>query len=442
MKSTSPVARLEPGPTNHDYLARDREVVLRPWALINEPLPIVEARDCYVTDAEGKRYLDFTSGYFVNVVGHSHPRILAAAKAQLDRVSQVSGRHTTPALIALAEKLIEISPASLERVFFTTGGSESCEFAMKLARQFKGKPYIAVLDNAFHGLTLGALAACGSAKYRKTAGVPLGDYVYRVPIPYLYRDADPENAIARCLERTDRMLADQPETAALLGETVQSVGGLRFPQEYWDGIAALCKKHDVLLILDEIQSGLGRTGTLYAAEQYGLQPDIMTSAKGLSGGVGSLGAVMVSGQVGEHFAAGTTPTNGGNAISAAAGLALIEVLIDEGIPANARAMGEYLTDRVEELDDPWVGDIRFSGLMGGVELVLDRATKEPVPKPMIRPVLDHLHQAGNLLTASGPLGNVLRLQPPLTFTRQMADGFVADLAVALKLGRDAAAGAE
>lgn len=433
------MVRIEPGPSNDDLLARDRNVVLRPWALINEPLPIVAARGCYVVDADGKQYLDFTSGYFVNVVGHSHPRIIAAAKAQLDQVSQVSGRHTTPALIALAERLIELSPASLERVFFTTGGSESTEFALKLARQYTGKPYVAVLDNAFHGLTLGALAACGSEKYRKTAGVPLGDYVYRVPAPYLYRDPAPDAAVERCLAETAQLLDARPETAALMGETVQSVGGLRFPQAYWDGLAAVCKERGILLILDEIQAGLGRTGTVFAAEQYGLQPDIMTSAKGLSGGVGSLGAVMVSGAVGEHFAAGTTPTNGGNAISAAAGLALLDVLVEEKIPAHAREMGEYLTERIARLDDPWIGDIRFAGLMGGVELVYDRATKEPIPKSELGPVLNSLHEAGNLLTASGPLGNVLRLQPPLTFTRDMADGFVRDLVVALEAGRRALA---
>ncbi len=424
-----------------ELLARDAANVLRPWPKKNEPVPIVRAKGSHVTEASGKEYLDFTSGYFVNQAGHSHPRVIAAATEQLQKVSQVSGRHTTPALIDLAERLVQITPKSVHKAFFTTGGSESTEFALKLARQHTGKTDIGVLDNGFHGLSLGALAACGSEKYRATGGVPLGDYIYRVPTPYCYRCEHENDCATQCLDEAEVQIDARPNTAAFMCEPVQSVGGIRPPDAWWERAQKMVKDKGLLLILDEIQTGVGRTGKMYAAEHWDLEPDIMSSAKGLSGGVGSLGAVLVSDKVGEGFFAGTTPTSGGNAISAASGLALIDTLLDEGIIDNCAAMGQYFTEAVDAMNDPWVGQIRFTGLLGGVELVLDRDTKEPVPKPLLQIVLDELHERGNLLTASGPLGNTLRLQPPLVITRKEIDGFVADLKPALDKARAAANGA-
>lgn len=418
-----------------DLLARDAKYILRPWPKKNEPVPIVKAEGCVVTEAGGKDYIDFTSGYFVNNAGHTRPEIIAAATEQLHRVSQVSGRHTTVPLIDLAEKLVQITPASVDKAFFTTGGSESTEFALKMARQYTGKPDICALDNGFHGLSLGALAACGSEKYRATAGVPLGDAVYRVPTPYCYRCPHAVDCETQCLDEAEKQIDARPNTAALLAEPVQSVGGIRPPERWWQRMDAIRRRRGLLLILDEIQTGLGRTGKMYAAEHYGLEPDILTTAKGLSGGVGSLGAVLVRSEVGEGFYAGTTPTSAGNAISAAAGLALIRVLEADRIVDNCAKMGEYFTGAVADLDDPFVGDIRFTGLLGGVELVLDRGTKEPLPKPLIGAVQDSLHEQGMLTTVSGPLGNTLRLQPPLVITPKEIDAFVAALRVAFDRAR-------
>jgi 4-aminobutyrate aminotransferase-like enzyme len=422
-----------------DILAKDSRYILRPWSGTNEPVPIVRAKGCVVTDAAGKDFLDFTTGYFVNNAGHSHPRIIAAAAAQLHQVSQVSGRHTTVPLTNLAERLVKISPRPLDKVFFTTGGSESTEFALKMARQKTGKTDICALDNGFHGLSLGALAACGAEKYRASSGLPLGDYVYRVPTPYCYRCEHVDACETQCLDEAEAQLDARPNTAAFLAEPVQSVGGIRPSEKWWKRADAIRKKRGLLLILDEIQTGCGRTGKMYAAEHYGLEPDIMTSAKGLSGGVGSLGAVLLRAEIGQGFFAGTTPTSGGNAISAAAGLALLDVLVDEGLIDNCAAMGTYFSEAVADLDDPWVGDIRFTGLLGGVELVLDRVSKEPLPKPLLAIILDDLYQRGMMLTASGPLGNVLRLQPPLCITRAQIDELVAALRPALAKARHTAA---
>jgi 4-aminobutyrate aminotransferase / (S)-3-amino-2-methylpropionate transaminase / 5-aminovalerate transaminase len=420
-------------------LAKDAKYVLRPWPKKNEPVPIVKASGCVVTDADGNDFIDFTSGYFVNNAGHSHPRVIDAAVKQLHEVSQVSGRHTTVPLVNLAEKLVQITPKSVDKAFFTTGGSESTEFALKLARQHTGKTDIACVDNGFHGLSLGALAACGAEKYRATAGVPLGDYVYRVPTPYCYRCSHQKDCATQCLDEAEKQLDARPNTAAFLAEPVQSVGGIRPPEAWWQRADEIRKRRGLLLILDEIQTGIGRTGRMYAAEHYGLEPDLLTTAKGLSGGVGSLGAVVLRAEVGQGFFAGTTPTSGGNAVSAAAGLALIDVLLEEKIIENCAKMGVYFTGAVADLDDPYVGDIRFTGLLGGVELVLDRDSKEPLPKDIISEVQDSLHEQGMLITVSGPLGNVLRLQPPLTITTAEADQFIAALRVALARGRELAA---
>jgi 4-aminobutyrate aminotransferase-like enzyme len=425
-------------PLAPDILSRDSRYVVRPWSGSGEPVPVVDAKDCVVTDASGKKFIDFTSGYFVNQAGHCHPRIVKAATEQLSKVCQVSGRHTTPALVDLAERLVQLSPRSVDHVFFTTGGSESNEFAFKMVRQKTGKTDIAYLDNAYHGLSLGALAACAAQKYRDSGGVPLGDYTFQLPNPYCYRCPHEQNCETQCLDEWEKRLdARRETTAAIVAESAQAVGGIIPPARWWERAEQIRAKRGLLLILDEIQTGLGRTGKMFGAEHYGLQPDLMAIGKGMSGGVGSLGGVLCRSDLAAGFFGGTTPTSAGNAVSAAAGVALIATVIDEKLADNAALMGVHFTDSVVELADPWVGDVRFQGLLGGVELVLDRESKQPLPKDQVTAVKDSMHEDGILLTVSGPLGNVLRLQPPLTITRQHIDACVAALASALQRTRAA-----
>lgn len=419
-----------------DLLSRDGRYVVRPWSGTGEPVPVVDAKDCILTDADGKQFIDFTSGYFVNQAGHCHPRVVKAATEQLSKVTQVSGRHTTPAVVDLAERLVKLSPRSVDRVFFTTGGTEANEFAFKMARQHTGKTDIAYLDNAYHGLTLGTLAACAAQKYRDSSGVPLGDYTYQLPNPYCYRCPHSQNCETQCLDEWEEKLDARKETtAAIVAESAQAVGGLAPPAKWWERADEIRRKRGLLLILDEIQTGLGRTGKMFGAEHYGLEPDLMSVGKGISGGVGSLGGVLCKNEVIEKFFGGTTPTSAGNAVSAAAGCALIDTVIDEKLCENAAAMGVYFTETVLLLDDPWVGDVRFQGLLGGIELVIDRKSKQPLPKDDVTRVKDSMHEDGILLTISGPLGNVLRLQPPLTVTKLHIDACVAALTRALKATR-------
>ena len=408
----------------------DEQYVMRPWPHpAGEPVIVAKAKGCTITDIHGKEYLDLTAGYFVNNAGHCHPRIIEAATTQLHNVLQVSGKHGTVPVVKLAKRLIELGPKSLNKVFFSTGGSESNEFALKLARQFEKKTDIAYLENGYHGLTLGSLEVTASEKYRESAGKPMGPENYPIPCAYCYRCkwGPASTCKVECLDGVEAKLDARPKTAAIIAEIIQAVGGLAPPQKWWDRLDRVRKARGILLIADEVQTGLGRTGKMFAVEHYGLQPEIMTGGKGLSGGVGSLAATIASDALVRNFFGGTTPTNGGNAVSAAAGLALIETLEAEKLIDHCATMGRYFTEAAWALRDPWIGDVRFTGLLGGIELVKNRDSKEVLGKAEVGKVKDALHAAGMLITISGLYGNCLRLQPPLSVTAAQIDQFLAAL---------------
>jgi 4-aminobutyrate aminotransferase/(S)-3-amino-2-methylpropionate transaminase len=428
----------EPTPDADAIEAADDTYVMRPWTHpAGEPVIIARARGCVVTDVHGKDYLDLTAGYFVNNAGHCHPRIIEAATRQLGQVLQVSGKHGTIPAARLAERLVKLAPRTIDKAFFSTGGSEANEFALKLARQYRKKPDIAYLENGYHGLTLGSLEVTASEKYRESAGKPLGTDNYAIPTAYCYRCKFGPHAQCKveCLDEVDAIFDAHPNTAALIAEPIQAVGGLAPPQKWWDRLDALRKKRGILFIADEIQTGMGRTGKMFAINHYGLEPEIMTGGKGLSGGVGSLGLTAASSEIARNFFGGTTPTNGGNAVSAAGGLAMIETIFDEGLIENSAKMGRYFTEAAWALQDPWIGDVRFTGLLGGIELVRNRDTREILGKPEMGKVKDHLHAQGMLITVSGLHGNVLRLQPPLSITAQQLDQFIAALRNTLRTVR-------
>ncbi|MGE0872409.1 MAG: aspartate aminotransferase family protein [Kofleriaceae bacterium] len=418
--------------------AADKKFVMRPWPHpAGEPVIVAKAKGCVVTDVHGKDYLDFTAGYFVNNAGHCHPKIAEAASKQVHEVLQVSGKHGTIPVVRLAEKLIQLGPKSVNKVFFSTGGSEANEFALKCARQYTKKTDVAYLENGYHGLTLGSLEVTSSEKYRESAGKPMGSENYAIPTAYCYRCKYGPNTTCKveCLDGVEAQMTARPNTAAVIAEPVQAVGGLAAPQKWWDRLDRIRKSRGALLIADEVQTGLGRTGKMFAVEHYGLQPEIMTGGKGLSGGVGSLAMTAASDAVCAKFFGGTTPTSGGNAVSAAAGLALINVLIDEKLVENAAKMGRYFTEASWALKDPWIGDVRFTGLLGGIELVKDIASKEVLGKAELGKIKDKLHELGMLITVSGWHGNVLRLQPPLSITTAEIDQFIAALRTTLQAVR-------
>ncbi len=410
--------------------AADRMYVMRPWTHPKgEPVIIAKAKGCVVTDVHGKDYLDLTAGYFVNNAGHCHPKIAEAAARQVHEVLQVSGKHGSVPMVRLAEKLIKLAPKTVNKAFFSTGGSEANEFALKMARQFTKKPDIAYLENGYHGLTLGSLEVTASEKYRESAGKPLGTENYPIPTAYCYRCKYGPHTTCKteCLDSLPAKLDARPNTAAIIAEIVQAVGGLAPPQAWWDRVDRERKQRGILLIADEIQTGLGRTGKMFAVEHYGLEPEIMTGGKGLCGGVGSLGLSAASDEISKAFFGGTTPTNGGNAVSCAGGLAMLEVILEEKLIENCARMGRYFTEAAWALKDPWIGDVRFTGLLGGIELVKNRESKEILGKGEMAAIKDGLHDAGMLITISGLYGNVLRLQPPLVVTSEQIDQFLGAL---------------
>jgi 4-aminobutyrate aminotransferase / (S)-3-amino-2-methylpropionate transaminase / 5-aminovalerate transaminase len=410
--------------------AADLKYVMRPWAHpAGEPVIVAKARGCTITDVHGKEFLDLTAGYFVNNAGHCHPRIIEAATKQMHDVLQVSGKHGSVPMVKLAKKLVEMTPKTLDKVFFATGGSEANEFALKLARQYDKKSDVAYLENGYHGLTLGSLEVTASEKYRESAGKPMGTDNYAIPCAYCYRCkyGPATTCKTQCLDGLEAKLDARPKTAAIIAEIIQAVGGLAPPQKWWDRVEAARKQRGILLIADEVQTGLGRTGKMFAIDHYGLEPEIMTGGKGLSGGVGSLACAIAGDPICKSFFGGTTPTSGGNAVSAAAGLAMIETIQAEKLVDNAAAMGKHFTERAWALRDPWIGDVRFTGLLGGIELVRNRDTKEVLGKAEMAKIKDELHARGMLITISGLYGNVLRLQPPLSVTAGQIDTFVVAL---------------
>ena len=417
-------------PNAEQIEADDKQYVMRPWTHpAGEPVIVAKAKNCVITDIHGKDYLDLTAGYFVNAAGHCHPKIAEAATKQLGEVLQVSGKHGSIPIVQLAKRLKQLGPKSVDKSFFSTGGSEANEFALKAARQYKKKTDVAYLQNGYHGLSLGSLEVTASEKYRESAGKPMGPENYPIPTAYCYRCkiSTPEKCAAECLDGVEALFDARPNTAAIIAEPIQAVGGLAPPQQWWDRLDRIRRDRGILLIADEVQTGLGRTGKMFAVEHYGLEPEIMTGGKGLSGGVGSLAVTMASNTICKDFFGGTTPTSGGNAVSAAAGLALIEILEEEKLVENAAKMGRYFTEAAWDLKDPWIGDVRFTGLLGGIELVKNRDTKEILGKTEMAKVKDDLHMQGMLITVSGLHGNVLRLQPPLTITSAQLDQFIAAL---------------
>ncbi|MFY9970461.1 MAG: aspartate aminotransferase family protein [Roseiarcus sp.] len=351
-----------------------------------------------IVDAEGRRYLDASGGAAVSSLGHGHPEVIAALHRQLDALAYA---HTTfftsePAE-RLADRLVENAPPGIDHVYLVSGGSEAVEAALKMARQYfveTGEPQrraIVARRQSYHGNTLGALATGGNAR-RRAQFEPLLIETHHIDPCYAYRlqcegesDAAYAQRAAQALE--DKLIEIGPESViALVAETVvgATLGAVPPVGDYFKRIRAICDRHGVLLILDEVMCGMGRTGTLHACEQEGVTPDLMTIAKGLGGGYQPIGAVMLTKRIFEAFANGSGAfqhghTYMGHPMAAAAALAVQEVIERDDLIANVVAMGDLLQRRLAErfANNPFVGDIRGRGLFRALELVEDRASKRP-----------------------------------------------------------------
>jgi adenosylmethionine-8-amino-7-oxononanoate aminotransferase len=352
----------------------------------------------YVIDAAGKRYLDASGGAAVSCLGHSHQRVIEAIKGQLDALPYAhTGFFSNEPMEALADRMVADAPGGIERVFFVSGGSEAVEAALKLARQYfveTGQPqrrHIIARRQSYHGNTLGALAAGGNM-WRRRQFEPLLIETHHIDPCFAYRyRADGESEEAYGIRAAD-LLAEkirelgEDSVIAFVAETVvgATLGAVPAAPAYFKRIREICDRYGVLLILDEVMCGMGRTGTLHASEQEGIAPDLITVAKGLGGGYQPIGAMMVSGRIHDAIRDGSGffqhgHTYMGHPAACAGALAVQETIAEEDLLANVREMGRLLDERLGERlgNHRHVGDIRGRGLFIGVELVADRATREP-----------------------------------------------------------------
>lgn len=416
-----------PGPNAKALIERDAKVV-SPSYTRGYPLVIDRASGSTVQDVDGNLFLDCAAGIAVNSTGHSHPDVVQAISEQAQRFLHMSGTdfYYEPQ-VRLAEEIAAVAPmAGGAKSFFGNSGTEAIEASLKLARYATGRQNIIAFLGGFHGRTMGALALTASKAIQRRGTGPFMPGVYHAPYPDCYRcpiGAKPETCAAECLDFIDHQifvhLVAPDEVAAIILEPIQGEGGyVVAPDQFLQRLRDLTKTHGILLIDDEVQSGMGRTGKMFAIEFSGVQPDIIGIAKGIASGmpigVSTARADLMTWPPGTHAS-----TFGGNPVSCAAALATIK-LLKERLMANAAEVGKHMMARLKVLMDrhPLVGDVRGRGLMIGVELVRDRQSKERAGEER-NAVVTAAFNRGLLILGAGK--NAIRFSPPLVLTREEAD---------------------
>ena len=403
-----------------------------------EPVVAVSGKGSKLTAADGKEYTDLFAGISVVNAGHVNPEVAAAAKAQIDKlVHCCSYVYHVPPVADLAEKLAQITPGRLQKSFFGNGGAEANEGAMRLAKQFTGKQEFISLQGSFHGRSLATLSITGNMARKRGGGPYLtgcsyhpAPYCYRCPFKMSYPSCD--LYCAKELEHTIQY-STSDNVAAFVAEPVMGEGGIITPpQEYFTEVKKVLDAHGILLFADEVQSGFGRTGKLFAIEHYGVEPDIMTMAKGIADGF-PLSAFIARPEIADSFRPGDhLSTFGGNPVSCAAALANIAFFEREKLPEQAATKGARVTEELRDLARrrPLIGDVRGKGLMIGIELVRDKK-KTPAAEEANK-VRTSMREKGFLIGVGGTWGNVLRWQPPLVISSEELTAAVGALDGSLK----------
>ena len=392
-----------------------------------EPIVVAKANGCNVTGEDGKQYLDCFSGIAVVNAGHNHPRVVAAAKEQIDRwVHCCTYVYYNPRAGELAKLLAEVTPGKLQKSFFGNSGAEAIEGALRLAKQFTKRQEVICLTQSFHGRTWGTLSITGNRGRKKGAG-PYAPGIAFTPAPYCYRcpfkTTYPGCGMA-CAEFMDHVLKYQTcgSVAAFVAEAVMGEGGIIVPPaEYFKIAVDLVRKDGGIFISDEVQSGWGRTGKLFAIEHYGVEPEILCTAKGIADGF-PLSVFIARADVAAAFTPGDhLSTFGGNPVSCAAAIANIGVMREDKLPERSAERGAQLMARFAKTQDKCklLGDVRGKGLMIGLELVKD-AKKTPAVDEA-KQVKAYCREHGVLIGTGGQFGNVLRVQPPLIMTADEAN---------------------
>ncbi|MBI3306283.1 MAG: acetyl ornithine aminotransferase family protein [Candidatus Omnitrophica bacterium] len=421
------IRRPLPGPKARKIIQQDRKL-LSPSFTRSYPLVAHRGRGVWMEDPDGNVFLDFTAGIAVTSTGHSHPDVVKAIKKQADRFLHMSGTDFYyEAQNRLAKKLAELAPGKFaKRVFFTNSGTESVEAAFKLARYKTKRERMISFFGAFHGRTMGSLSLTGSkVKQKENFGslVPgvthVGyGYCYRCPYNLVYPECNID--CVNYLEHTlFKKTVPPEEVAAVIMEPIQGEGGYVVPPLGWhQRLRELTRKYGILLIADEVQAGMGRTGKMFAVEHWGLEPDIITCAKGIASGL-PLGAMIARADLMDWEPGSHANTFGGNPLACMAALETIR-LLEEGLLQNAASVGDYLISGLKELSRrfPLIGDVRGVGLMVGIELVRDRETKEPAVRERDQ-IIKQAFQKGLLLLGCGESG--IRFSPPLIVNKGHVD---------------------
>ncbi len=393
-----------------------------------EPLPLERGDGLYVWDVEGNRYLDFFGGILTTSIGHNHPKIVGRIKEQVDKILHTSTLYPHENMVNLAEKLAQIAPGQLSTSYFTNSGTEANDTAIILAKVATGYQEVVALRHGYSGRSALAMALTGIASWRIAGTHVIG--VKHAPNPYCYRCplklSYPECGLA-CAEAVEDVIktSTSGRIAAFIAEPIQGVGGfVTPPPEYFKVVVDIVHRYGGLFICDEVQTGFGRTGThWFGIQHWGVEPDIMTMAKGIANGM-PLANTMTRPDIAETTkgAGLTISTFGGNPVSTAAALATLEVMEEENLPQHVAEVGGYLRAGLERLWDkyPVIGDVRGMGLMQGVELVKDRKTKEPAPDA-VNMLFEETKARGLLIGKGGAYGNVVRISPPMTATKEQVD---------------------
>lgn len=416
-------------PTTADVVRQYEEYIFpQVKSLHTEPMVVTEGRGGRVKDLEGRTYLDFFGGILTVSLGHANAEVNRAVIAQVQRLSHISTLYPTLPMGELAERLARITPGALQKCFFTASGSEADEAAVMMAQSFTGNTEIIALRHGYSGRTQLAQGLTGNAAWRGSgdrASVvrhALSPYCYRCPLKLTY----PKCGVA-CARDVEELIqtTTSGRVAGMLAEPIQGLGGfITPPQEYFAIVAEIVRKYGGVFIADEVQTGFGRTGRMWGIEHHGVEPDMMTMAKGIANGL-PLGALVATAPVADSLDKSTISTFGGNPVSCAAANTVVDIVERDGLAAHAGRQGERLRDgllRIQRRFPTCVGDVRGRGLMQAIEFVTDETVGDRTPTPdLTQALLDAARVRGLLLGRGGTYGNVIRISPPLNVSAAEVD---------------------
>lgn len=434
-----------PGPKSREILADMEQYVPQAFG-VHLPVAVHRGEGALFTDVDGNTFIDLAGGIGVMAVGHSHPAVVRTIQEHAARFTHTDFTVVMyEPYVRLARRLAALAPGKTpKKAAFFNSGAEAIENAVKIARSYTGRPALIAFEGAFHGRTLMALSLTSKTKPYKRRFTPFAPEVYRVPFPYAYRapfelsEAELTRYYLSHLERAFVTHVAPEDVAAIVVEPVQGEGGFVVPTEgFLEGVRTLCDRHGILLIVDEIQTGFGRTGKLFASEHFGIEPDLLVVAKSLAAGMplsGVVGKREIMDAPGDGELGGTYV---GNPIACAVANTVLDIMAADDLPGRAAHLGGVIRRRFEAWRDRFalVGDVRGLGAMMAVELVKDRKAKTPAADETYR-VLQYCLQHGVLAVKAGIYGNVLRMLPPLVIT----DEQLSEALDVVEAGLEAAAG--